>query len=93
MGWQKPDRRIFERALEAAKVRPSEAFMVGDRLDADVLGASRLGMRTVLRRTEQRQPEVTVRPDAVIDDLTGLPSVVAPWLGMRGAQPPLRERP
>jgi len=86
VGWQKPHRRIFERALEIAGVRAEEAFMVGDRLDADVLGGARLGMRTVLRRTEHPQREVDVRPDAVIDDLTQLPAVVGPWLGMRVAQ-------
>jgi len=44
-GWQKPHRAIFERALALAGVRADEALMVGDRLDADVLGASRVGMR------------------------------------------------
>ena len=82
VGWQKPHRRIFERALELAHARPEEAFMVGDRLDADVLGASRLGMRTVWRRTAQAQLDAGVRPDAVVDDLTQLPAVVEPWLGV-----------
>ncbi len=79
-GWQKPHRQIFERALALADARADEAFMVGDRLDADVLGASRLGMRSVLRRTEHRQREVGARPDATIDDLTELPAAVTPWL-------------
>ncbi len=89
-GWQKPHRRIFERALALAGVRAEEAFMVGDRLDADIYGASRVGMRAVLRRTEHTQPHVAVHPDAVINDLTALPSVVQPWLDMRPAQRPLR---
>lgn len=88
-GWQKPHRRIFERALALAGVAAADAFMVGDRLDADIWGASRLGMRTILRRTEHTQPRLGVRPDAAVDDLTELPSVVGSWLGMRPAQPPL----
>ncbi len=87
-GWQKPHRRIFERALALAGVRADEAFMVGDRLDADVFGASRLGMRTVLRRTEHAQPRVAVRPDAAIDDLTELPRVVEPWLSAAAGRGP-----
>lgn len=79
-GWQKPHRAIFDRALALAGVRADEAFMAGDRLDADILGASRLGMRTVLRRTPHSQASVDVRPDATIDDLTQLPAVVTPWL-------------
>jgi len=48
-GWQKPHRRIYERALELARCRADEAVMVGDRLDADIWGAQRLGMRAVMR--------------------------------------------
>ena len=80
LGWQKPHRRIFERALELAKVAPAEAVMVGDRIDADVWGASRLGIRTVLRRTTHEQPKMEVTADAVISDLTELPRVLSAWL-------------
>ena len=89
-GWQKPHRRIFERALERAGARAEESFMVGDRLDADVYGASRIGMRAILRRTEHAQADVDVRPDAVIDDLSELPRIVEPWLEMPPAHNPLR---
>ena len=89
-GWQKPHRRIFERALELVRASPEEAFMVGDRLDADIGGAARVGMRSVWRRTAHEQAHVTVRPDATIDDLTQLPAVVTPWLGVRTAHRELR---
>lgn len=85
-GWQKPHPRIFERALDLVGASAGDAVMVGDRLDADVFGASRLGMRTVLRRTEQPQAPVDVRPDAVVDDLTELPAVVTPWLAVPSAR-------
>jgi FMN phosphatase YigB (HAD superfamily) len=91
VGWQKPHRAIFERALEIAGAREDEAFMVGDRLDADVLGAKRLGMRAVWRRTEHEQAKVDVVPDAVVSDLTELPPLVAPWLGVRSAQSSLSD--
>ena len=85
IGWQKPHRAIYDRALETAGARPEEAFMVGDRLDADVLGAKRVGMRAIWRRTEHEQATVDATPDAIIDDLTELPKVVAPWLDVRSA--------
>jgi putative hydrolase of the HAD superfamily len=47
VGKRKPHPAIFERALAELEVRPEEALFVGDRLDADVLGASAAGMRTV----------------------------------------------
>ena len=86
IGWLKPHRTIYDRALEIAGARPEEAFMVGDRLDADILGAKRLGMRAIWRRTEHPQAKVDAVPDAVVTDLTELPAVVTPWLGVRSAQ-------
>jgi FMN phosphatase YigB (HAD superfamily) len=85
VGWQKPHRAIFDRALAIAGARPEEAFMVGDQLGADVLGAKRLGLRAIWRRTDQEQAKVDVTPDAVVTDLTELPAVVRPWLGVRSA--------
>ena len=47
VGARKPDPRIFAAALQALGVGPGEALYVGDRLDVDVLGASRAGLTTV----------------------------------------------
>ena len=47
VGKRKPHPAIFERALAELDVRPDEALFVGDRLDADVYGASRVGLKTV----------------------------------------------
>jgi FMN phosphatase YigB (HAD superfamily) len=92
LGWQKPHRRIFERALEIAGAQPDEAVMVGDRLLADIWGAKRMGMRAVLRRTAATdQAEVDVTPDATIDDLTELPGVLTAWLDVPTAQRSSRE--
>lgn len=45
----KPDVRIFEYALQLSKCDkdPARAWMIGDRLDNDVLPAKKLGMKTV----------------------------------------------
>jgi FMN phosphatase YigB (HAD superfamily) len=91
VGWQKPHRRIFERALELVGARADEAVMVGDRLLADIWGAKRLGMRAVLRRTAAAdQAAVDVTPDAVIADLTELPAVLRAFMDVPTAQTSLR---
>jgi FMN phosphatase YigB (HAD superfamily) len=48
VGCEKPDRRIFEVALELAGVVPHEALHVGDQPRSDALGATRAGMHALL---------------------------------------------
>ena len=45
-GERKPSPKPFERALELLGVTPAETIMVGDWPDRDVVGASKLGIRT-----------------------------------------------
>ncbi len=46
-GLSKPDERIFWLALEEAGCAPSDAAMIGDRLDNDIAPAKALGFATV----------------------------------------------
>ena len=46
-GVQKPHPDIFKMALGAANVTPSRALMIGDSLEADVLGALSSGMHAI----------------------------------------------
>lgn len=51
-GCEKPAPGIFEAALRALDVRPSEALMVGDRYDSDVVGARNAGMHALWFKRE-----------------------------------------
>lgn len=46
-GVSKPDRRIFEIALERSGCKPENAVMIGDRIDNDIIPAKQLGMKTI----------------------------------------------
>jgi len=46
-GVKKPDPKIFHLALERARVRPEKALMIGDSLEADILGAQKVGLSTI----------------------------------------------
>jgi HAD superfamily hydrolase (TIGR01549 family) len=46
VGFNKPDTRLFQFVLDRAGCRPTEALMVGDRLDIDIMPAKRLGLKT-----------------------------------------------
>ncbi len=59
-GRGKPDPTIFEHALEKMGVTKDEAIMVGDNLMTDILGASRVGMKSVwINRHDKERNEVT----------------------------------
>lgn len=80
-GAMKPDPRIWQYALRQAGVSPDRAVHVGNRLDADVRPAKRLGMRTiwVVRGEAPSSPTVEqlAEPDAVVTSLADVPRVVA----------------
>ncbi|MEW2922891.1 YjjG family noncanonical pyrimidine nucleotidase [Muricauda sp. ANG21] len=55
-GVKKPHPYIFELALTKAKVEPRNTIMVGDSLEADILGAKGMGMQ-VLHFNSNREPD------------------------------------
>ncbi|WP_053928237.1 SpoIIE family protein phosphatase [Streptomyces chattanoogensis] len=78
---EKPDARAFRDVLDRMDVTPAHAVYVGNRLDADVRGAGRVGLRTVwlLRGEAPPAPVLSqlAQADAVITSLTGLPLALA----------------
>ena len=49
-GARKPSPEPFKLALEKMSVEPSEALMIGDWPDRDVVGAKQIGMKTIFAR-------------------------------------------
>ena len=76
VGARKPEPAIFEYALEVLGVEPFEAMFVGDRLEADVGGAGRLGLITVqalwFRADEGPGPEPDFLAFTPMDVLTAV---------------------
>lgn len=75
-GCAKPDPKIFTMALNKAGCEPSEAFMVGDRLDNDIIPAKKLGMKTVWVRQGyaiyQDIDDESKKPDHIVDSINEL---------------------
>ena len=84
-GIRKPDRRIFEKAAQQMQLDFAQMVMVGDTLNADILGAKQCGMKTIWisRRAEDSRYQLRVRPeleaDAEIQDLAELPNLIDSW--------------
>lgn len=47
VGVNKPDKAIFEHALNLAQAHKTESIMIGDSLEADIYGAQNFGMRAI----------------------------------------------
>ena len=71
VGYMKPSKVVFERALGELGSTPGNTVMVGDSYEADVVGAHAAGMRGVLIDLEGA-PEPQLRAsDAVIKGIGG----------------------
>lgn len=73
VGKEKPDEEIFKLASSQTGHEPNQAMMVGDRIDKDILGASRAGMVTVQilkgKHRKKNPKEPHEEPDYIIHDL------------------------
>ncbi|HEY80761.1 MAG TPA: HAD family hydrolase [Anaerolineae bacterium] len=72
----KPQPGIFRQALTILGARPEETVMLGDRLETDILGGHRAGLKTICVLTgiaSREQAEAyDPRPDWIIEDLRAL---------------------
>jgi putative hydrolase of the HAD superfamily len=67
VGVRKPDPEIFEIAARRARMRLGGAWMVGDSPEADIYGASSLGLRTVWLHRGRRWTEPDFGPTRTAD--------------------------
>lgn len=69
----KPEPILFDLAVEHLGTTPENTYVVGDRLETDILGGMNAGYRTILVTTGVDQPssiiEKAIHPDFVIPDL------------------------
>ena len=69
VGYRKPRRIIFERALTELEAIPESTVMVGDTLEADIVGAKNMGMKAILIDAYGSQSEGHRLPDAVVKSI------------------------
>ena len=78
----KPHPPMFEAALELLGTDAPRTLMIGDRLNTDILGAARVGMRTALVMTgiasRDDLGEGVPGPDFICDSLPALTAALAP---------------
>ncbi|XP_067661091.1 haloacid dehalogenase-like hydrolase domain-containing protein 3 isoform X2 [Haliotis asinina] len=72
VGYEKPDRRIFEHALALSKIPASESVHIGDSYEKDYLGAVNVGMTGYLVH-KGNEPLKNIDPKFVVQELGELP--------------------
>ena len=80
-GYRKPDVSIFQTALDNLSTDPSDAAMVGDSLEADILGANLKGIFSIFINRRVNQSNIrnkNILPKVTISNLSQLLDVVFP---------------
>ncbi len=76
----KPEPILYQQALSRLNVSPEEVVAIGDRLETDILGAVRAGIRSLLVLTgvsgREDLRQVDYRPDWVMEDIQAVTEVL-----------------
>ncbi len=75
-GERKPAPGPFRKVLEKLSVKPSEALMIGDWAERDVVGAKQVGMKTVFARYGDTFGTVHSHADYDITDIAELVTII-----------------
>jgi 2-haloacid dehalogenase/putative hydrolase of the HAD superfamily len=81
-GFRKPDKRIFNTALEKAECTGNESIYIGDKIDRDVAGGKNVGMKTILFSNGSNSLNNSSDcPDFITDELNRIPGIVKKIIG------------
>jgi putative hydrolase of the HAD superfamily len=65
---------IFEKIIDTYNKMPEEFWIIGDNPDSEILAGSKLGMKTIQRKT--RECEVSMQADYVIESFVELERII-----------------
>lgn len=75
----KPNSFAFELTLQSMVLGNKQVAMIGDRVSADVMGANKIGIQTVLVRTGEFHPsdlKNDVHPDFIVNSIQDIPDIL-----------------
>lgn len=75
-GVRKPDPKPFKLLLKKLNVEPSEALMVGDWVERDVIGAAKVGMKTAYARYGDTFNTKSHTADYELNDISELVDII-----------------
>lgn len=77
-GYSKPDERIFFHTFDLIKASPKKhrLLMIGDKLETDILGASKVGIDSCWFNPDRVENTTTIQPKFEISDLSKLKEIL-----------------
>lgn len=83
-GIRKPHPRIFQKGFEEFHTSPEHCAMIGDTLNADILGANQVGMTSIwisrwADTVENRTQREKIQPYATVFNLSEMPVLLDKW--------------
>jgi putative hydrolase of the HAD superfamily len=75
VGFIKPHPEIFHRTLRKSKLRPDEVVFVGDTYQQDIVGAKRVGLKTVWLNT-RHEPRTIAHDDPPDYEIASLAELI-----------------
>jgi putative hydrolase of the HAD superfamily len=77
IGIRKPDPTLFEMVLDQWQVTPDSVVMIGDRLEADILGAQNAGIHQIWLKPEAESSTARqITPEKVTGKLVDIPGLI-----------------
>jgi len=77
IGVRKPDPGLFEIVLDQWQVNPGSVVMIGDRLEADILGAQAAGLHQIWIKPEAEASDATrITPEKIAETLVDIPGLI-----------------
>lgn len=76
VGFSKPDKRIFELALNKLNVQPESALFVGDDIERDIGGCQNVNIKGIWFNPHMNKNDTDIKPYAEIDSFDRLLSYI-----------------
>ncbi len=72
VGFSKPDKRIFELALNKLNVKPEDALFIGDDLEKDIGGCQNANIKGIWFNPLNNKNDTDIKPYAEVNSFDGL---------------------
>ncbi len=75
VGFLKPNKELFDFALEASDAKPEESIMIGDNYETDIIGAKDAGIDQIFFNRQNRK-DFTIKPTYVVENLKDIMNIL-----------------